>query len=238
MATRQGSLVKLYLYKGVWSLAWTGVGDYFLRVGGTLTGSINTDATTIAQIQTELDTILGATNCVVTGSNFVSPYTITLAVDYLFSGVGFEVASTTATTMAVTRTFPAVPEAHTEGNGYYLMGSEHSLAKSMDLEIQDITNKESGQWKESIGQIRTIALNPSHYFLTEKYFSALYNQYKIAQPIIVFEILPTQTFTTQDDSYGIYNILNLTENSTQNTVVDFTANFELTGEPTEINATS
>lgn len=237
MSTRQGNLVRLYLYKAVWTLTFSGVGNYVLRVGGTNTPSFEVATASVADVQSALNTILGASNSVVTGTDTVSPYTITLAEDYLFSGVPFEVSSTTGTAaVTVARSLPASPETHSEGNGYYLMGAEYDLSKSMDLEIQDITNKTSSNWKESIGQVRSWTQNPSHYFLTDGYFSALYAQYKIAQPILICDISPSETSGTQDNYFGIYFPTNLSETSTQNQVVEFTATFELTGEPTEVTA--
>jgi predicted secreted protein len=237
MATRQGSLVRLYLYKAVWSLSWTGSGNYVLRCNDANTASMESDTTTVAQLQAQFDSLVGAGNSVVAGTDTVSPYTITFAADYLFSGIPIEVVSTTATTTVVARVFPSAPETHSEANGYYLMAAEYDLSKSMDLEIQDVTSKSSGGWKESVGQIRSWTLNPSHYFLTDGNFDALLNQYNLPQPVIICDVAPTETAGTQDNFFGIYNILNLTEQSSQNAVVDFTANFELTGEPTEVNAT-
>lgn len=236
MATVSGSIVKAYLYKGVWTLTATGTGGFNLRVGGTLSALIDID-TLALDVAGVLRTILGKDNYTISGAG--SPLTITLAGDYAFSGISFGIENATSgATVSIVRAFPTVITTASEANGFYIMGAESSLDKTYNIESQDITNKESGGWKTSESQIRSISLSTQNYYLSTGNYDKLVKQFEKKLPVIICDIEPDVTGTSHIQNYGVYNINSLSQGAVSNEVVDFTADFELTGEPTRISATS
>ena len=229
MATIQGNLVRLYLYKAVWTLTYSGTGEFKVRVGDTLTAAQDVSSVD-ATLEAAIEGIIGADNVTVTGGS--SPLTIEFAEDYSFSGINLEVEDADATaTVAIARTFPASITTATEGNGFYKMGAESSFDKTFGMETQDITNKDSGQYRETASQIRDIALTASNFYLSTENFSALRKQWELGYPVIICDVTPEQY---QD--YGVYNMTNLSQTSNVNEVVGFSVDFTLTGSVTELTS--
>lgn len=238
MALRNGNLVRLYLYKGVWTLTEGGSGTYKLRVDGEETAVLEIGVDGASQIQSALLAldVFDTGDVAVSGTS--SPFTITLGGDFLCSGIPIEIADADATaTITIARSFPATHATVNETNGFYLMGAEYNLDKSYDLEIQDVTSKSSSGWKESVAQVRSSTLSASNFFLTEENFTALKNQWMGLHPVIICDIDPQEDTSVQNQNYGVYNITSLQETSNQNGVVEFSASFELTGSITEVFAT-
>jgi len=238
MALRNGNLVLLYLYKGVWTLTEGGSGTYKLRVKNEETTDLTIGTSDAAAIQAALLalTVFDTGDVVVTGVS--SPYTITLGGDFACSGIEIEISDAEATaTIAIARSFPTTHATISEANGFYQMGAEYNLDKTFDLEIQDVTNKNSSGWKESVAQVRSSTLSASNFFMTEKHFSYVKEQWLNSNPVIICDVDPQEDTGVQNQNYGVYNITSLQETSNQNAVVEFSASFELTGAITEVFAT-
>jgi predicted secreted protein len=240
MAKVNGGVVRAYLYKSVWTLTVgsSGGDTYKLRIGGETTAAI-ADTASASAIQAAVRALdqFEDTDVTVTGAS--SPFTISFIGDYTFSGIGVEVVDVAATvTVSVARSFPTIITNPTEANGFYIMGAESSLDKSYSLESQDITNKESDGWKESESQIRSITLSAQNYFMSTADYDKLQKQFEKNQPVILCDIEPNVTGTSHIQNYGIYIMNSLNQGGVHNQVVDFTADFELTGEPTRVTATS
>jgi len=69
-------------------------------------------------------------------------------------------------------------------------------------------------------------------------YDKLQKQFEKNQPVILCDIEPNVTGTSHIQNYGIYIMNSLNQGGVHNQVVDFTADFELTGEPTRVTATS
>ena len=234
--SKQGSLVRLYLYKAVHTLTYSGTGAFYLRIGGDLTAEITDTADIVDSIQSALDTTLGAANYTFAGGSS-SPWTITLIEDYAFSGIPFEVASADAgVTVSIARTFPAsTADAKTEANGYYKMGAETSLDKNFDIESQNVTSKDSGGFTQTESQIRTIDLSGSNYYISTGYYSALRKQFELLYPVVICDIDPDVNGSSEQLlNFGVYTMTGLQQGSTHNQVVEFSVDFQLTGEPTAV----
>lgn len=225
MSTLNGSLVTLYLYKAVWTLTYAGTGGFKLRIGDTETATITDTADLGDSLESALDTVLGAGNYSVSGT-----YDITLLEDYAFSGINFEIAEAdSGVTVSIARKFPTAITTASEANGFYIMGAETSLDKTMTIESQDVTSKSSGGWKESASQIRSIAHSSANYFMSTENYKALKKQFELLNPVIICDIDPDIATTKHIQNYGVYVINSLAQSAVHNQVVDFTADFELTG---------
>jgi len=231
----QGSLVKAYLYKAEWKLTYSGSsGAFKLRVGNEETANID-----VSIVPSELETALEGLSFFSSGdvsvSGSSSPVTITLTGDYAFSGIPFEIASAdSGVTVSIARSFPSSPLSLTEANGFYTMGLETNFEKSRDQDTQDITNKESGRFKETVSQTRTITLNADYFYLTTANYEKLKNQYELGYSVVICDVSPHTTTTNQDLCFSTCNITSLSKTASYNEVVAFTASFEVTGEPTTI----
>lgn len=225
----KGKLVKAYLYKAEWTITYSGTGEFKLRVGNTLSNAIGV-STIVADLGTELTSILGSTGYSLSGSS--SPITITLAEDYAFSGISFSVEEADATvTVSLSRKFPSSITTPTEGNGFYKLGSETSLDKNYEIETQDITSKDSEGDRETVSQIRGVSMSPTNFFTSTGNFEALRKQWELSLPVILCDITPEQY-----QNYAVYNMTSLSQGATVNQVVDFTAEFERTGSTTQLTS--
>jgi len=237
MSSIQGSLVRAYLYKAVWTLTETsGSGEYYLRVGAETSGVITMGSSTGANIQTLLlaMTQFTAGDVTVTG-DAGGDFTITFLADYAFSGIGVEIANADATAVvAVARTFQTTLVTKSEANGYYKMGVETSLDVNMEIENQDVTSKDSDSWRETESQIRQIGLSASNFYASTENYDKLVGQYKLSLPVVICYTEPNVTGTEQIQNFGVYNINNITQNATFGTNVEFSADFQLTGSPTRV----
>jgi len=235
MSQVQGSLVRAYLYKAVWTLTEiSGGGEYYLRVGAETSGVITMASSTGADIQTLLlaMTQFTAGDVTVTG-DAGGDFTITFLADYAFSGITVEVADADATvTATVARTFQTTLVTKSEGNGYYKLGAETSMDKNMEIENQDVTNKDSDSWRETKSQIRQVGLSTQNFFLSTENYDKLVGQWKLSLPVVICDTEPNVTGTEQIQNFGVYNINNITQGATFNQNVEFTADFQLTGSPT------
>lgn len=235
MSEIQGSLVKLYLYKAEWTLAYSGTGSFKLRIGDTLSPTITDMAELADSLDSALGSVLGSGNYTITGSS--SPFTITLASDYAFSGIGFSVEDAEAgVTVSVERLFPTSITSPTEGNGYYKMGGQTSLEKSYSNETQDVTDVDSYPYRKTVSQIKDITLTSSMFYLTEANYEALVKQYELLNQVILCDLDPSQSGGDQKQNFGVYTINNLTHSSNFNEVVAFNAEFALSGEPTAVTS--
>lgn len=99
---------------------------------------------------------------------------------------------------------------------------------SLDLEIDDITDKCSSQWKESMGQIRTVSCSGNFVYDTA---STAYTTLKAAymsgspvgQEVAKYNAADSTVYS------GSIQITNLTETSAQNNQVRGSFAFEFTG---------
>ena len=236
MSQVQGSLVRAYLYKSVWKLviSTTSGNDFYLLIGAEKTTAI-ADTDNGAAIQTILRAMTQFAATDVTATGDPDNVTISFIGDYAFSGIGVEIADAAATvTATVARTFQTTLVTKSEGNGYYKLGAETSMDKNMEIENQDVTNKDSDSWRETKSQIRQVGLSTQNFFLSTENYDKLVGQWKLSLPVVICDTEPNVTGTEQIQNFGVYNINNITQGATFNQNVEFTADFQLTGSPTRV----
>jgi predicted secreted protein len=99
---------------------------------------------------------------------------------------------------------------------------------SMDLEIDDITDKCSSQWKTSSGQIRTLSGSSNFvYKTTTEAYASLKAAYMTGSP--VGQVLAHYVAADATTYAGTMQITNLTESSAHNQEVRGSLAFEFTG---------
>ena len=236
MSQVQGSLVRAYLYKALWTLTVTTTSgdDFYLRIGSeTSTAIKDTDDGAAVAVILQAMTQFTATD--ITSDGDAGDITIYFIGDYAFSGITVEVADADATvTATVARTFQTTLVTKSEGNGYYKLGAETSMDKNMEIENQDVTNKDSDSWRETKSQIRQVGLSTQNFFLSTENYDKLVGQWKLSLPVVICDTEPNVTGTEQIQNFGVYNINNITQGATFNQNVEFTADFQLTGSPTRV----
>jgi len=236
MSQVQGSLVRAYLYKALWTLTvtTTSTDDFYLRIGSETSTAIK-DTDDGAAIQTILRAMTQFAATDVTSDGDAGDITISFIGDYAFSGIGVEIVDADATvTATVARTFQTTLVTKSEGNGYYKLGAETSMDKNMEIENQDVTNKDSDSWRETKSQIRQVGLSTQNFFLSTENYDKLVGQWKLSLPVVICDTEPNVTGTEQIQNFGVYNINNITQGATFNQNVEFTADFQLTGSPTRV----
>ena len=236
MSQVQGSLVRAYLYKALWTLTVTTTSgdDFYLRIGSETSTAIKDtdDGSAVAAI---LQAMTQFTATDITSDGSAGDITIYFIGDYAFSGITVEVVDADATvTATVARTFQTTLVTKSEGNGYYKLGAETSMDKNMEIENQDVTNKDSDSWRETKSQIRQVGLSTQNFFLSTENYDKLVGQWKLSLPVVICDTEPNVTGTEQIQNFGVYNINNITQGATFNQNVEFTADFQLTGSPTRV----
>ncbi len=99
---------------------------------------------------------------------------------------------------------------------------------SLDLEIDDVTDKCSSQWKESVGQIRTVSCSGNFvYDTTSEAYASMKAAYMTGSPI--GQVLAKYNAADGTVYSGTAQITNLTETSAQNQQVRGSFSFEFTG---------
>ena len=227
MSTKSGSLVKVYLYKAEWDLTISSSsGDNFkIRVGNEVTADI-ADTASDSTIQSALQALSPSTDVA------YSSGVIAFSGDYAFSGINVAIEDADSTvTVSVARSFPSSITTPTEGNGFYKMGAETAFDKTYTMETQDVTNKDSDGNRETVSQIRDVAVNPTNFYLSTGNFNALIKQWEISQPVIIMDVTPEGY---QD--YAVYTIGDISQSANFNEVVSFTASFNRTGSTTQLTS--